>query len=216
MSKLLIAISSCQLYEDKGWHAAMRETWLAEAKRLGVDYKFFFGRTAREKDDVVIVNSDDAYFDLTNKQKEKIKWATLQGYEYMFSCFADTYASVERLLASGYENYDYFGDVFCHPNGTPYCQGGPGYFLSRKAFDILNKATCSYPNEDCWVGDMLAGKDIKTKDSKDFVWLGHLPGMGPSKSNTHISAHLSNAEGGYRPELMYEKHLQWTQNGPQK
>jgi hypothetical protein len=60
------------------------------------------------------------------------------------------------------------------------------------------------------VGDVLfRHPEIKRGDSKDFVWCGHLCGVGPSKYNTHITAHLSNKEGGYKEELMYEKHRQW-------
>ena len=209
MPRILIAISSCQAYEDNGLSQPMRDTWLPEAVALGMDYKFFYGKGAKERDDVVIVNAHDAYFDLTTKTKEKIRWALWQGYDYMFACFTDTYAAPERLLSSGFEQYDYYGDVYCHPKGTPYCQGGPGFFLSKRAMEILNRATSNYPNEDCWIGDVLAGHNIMRGDSKDFVWNGHLEGMGPSKTSTHITAHLSNAEGGYKAALMYAKHAQW-------
>lgn len=209
MPRTLIAISSCQEYEDRGWHEAMRQTWLPEAQELGMDYKFFFGRGSKQKDDVVIIDCHDGYFDLTNKLKGKLKWASFQDYDYVFACLADCYAAADRLQHSGYEKYDYFGDIYCHPSGIPYVQGGPGMFLSRRAIEILNKANSSYPNEDCWVGDQLINKDLIVKDSKDFVWCGHSPGFGPSPTNTHITAHLSNAEGGYRPELMWEKHKQY-------
>ena len=213
MPRILVALSSCQLYEDRGWHDAARQTWLSEAKKLGIDYKFFFGRGAKEKEDVVVVDCHDGYFDLTSKQKEKIKWALFQNYDYVFSCLADCYASPERLLSSGFEKYDYFGDVYCHPGGVPYCQGGPGYFMSRAACEAVAAATSNYPNEDCWTGDILAGHPMARGDSKDFVWQGHLPGFGPSPTNTHITAHLSNADGGFRPELMWEKDRQWRGTG---
>jgi hypothetical protein len=210
MPKILIAISSCQYYEDHGLSQPMRDTWLPEAVSLGMDYKFFYGRGAKRKDDVVIVDSHDGYYDLTTKTKEKVKWALLQEYDYMFACLTDCYASAERLLSSGFEKYDYFGDVYCHADGKPYCQGGPGYFLSRRAMEILNEDPSNYANEDCWVGDVLAKySGLKIGDSKDFVWCGHLEGAGPSKNNTHITAHLSNADGGYVASLMHEKHKQW-------
>jgi len=210
MSKLLIAISSCQYYEDHGLSQPMRDTWLPDATALGIDYTFFYGIGAKAKDDVILVDANDGYYDLTTKTKEKIKWALLQNYEYMFACLTDCYASAERLLHSGFEKYDYFGDVYCHADGKPYCQGGPGYFLSRRAMEILNNHPTNYANEDCWVGDVLyTHPELKVGDSKDFVWCGHLQGMGPSKNNTHITAHLSNADGGYVASLMHEKHKQW-------
>lgn len=188
----------------------MRDTWLPEAVNLGMDYKFFYGRTAKPRSDVVITDANDAYYDLTTKTKEKIKWALMQNYDYMFSCLADCYASAQRLLSSDFKKYDYFGNVFCHPEGKPYCQGGPGYFLSNKAMRILDQNASNYPNDDCWVGDAFCGKDIKWGDSKDFVVWGHLAGHGPASNNTHITAHLSNADGGYKPESMHEKHKQWS------
>ena len=209
--RILIAISSCQNYEDNGLSQPMRDTWLPEAVLLGMDYKFFYGRGAKKRDDVVVVDAAaDGYYDLTTKTKEKIKWALFQGYDYMFACFTDTYAAPERLLSSGFEKSDYFGDVYCHADGKPYCQGGQGYFLSRRAMELLNDDPTNYPNEDCWVGDVLyKHPEIKCGDSKNFVWCGHLDGAGPTKNNTHITAHLSNADGGYTAAMMYAKHRQW-------
>jgi hypothetical protein len=211
MLKTLIAISSCQYYEDNGLSQPMRDTWLPRAVALGMDYKFFYGATAKPKDDVIVVKAHDGYFDLTSKTKEKIKWALFQSYDYMFACLTDCYAAPERLLNCGFQQYDYFGDVYCHKGGNPYCQGGPGYFLSRKAMEYIDADPSNYPNEDCWVGDVLAKHtDIKWGDSKDFVWCGHIDGQGPRPGNTHITAHLSNAPGGYTASLMHDKHRQWT------
>ena len=109
MSKLLIAISSCQSYEDAGLNQPLRDTWLSDAVKQGIDYKFFHGSGSRYKEDVVIVNRNDQYYDLTSKTKEKLHWAMLQGYDYVFACFPDTYACPERLLSCGFENHDYMG-----------------------------------------------------------------------------------------------------------
>src|SRR5262249_9221881 len=124
--RTLIAISSCQLYEDNGWHDVMRQTWLPEAEKLGWDYKFFFGRGSKQRDDVQIVDCHDGYFYLTNKLKEKLKWSAFQNYDFVFCCLADCYAAADRLVKSGFEKYDYFGDFYCPPGGIPYAQGGPG------------------------------------------------------------------------------------------
>lgn len=208
MPRIIIAISSCQYYEDHGLSQPMRDTWLSDATNLGMDYRFFYGDGAKKRNDVVVVNANDGYYDLTTKTKEKIKWAILQDYDYMFSCLTDCYASAERLLSSGFEKYDYFGNVYCHVDGKPYCQGGPGYFLSRKAMEILNDDPSNYPNDDCWVGDVLARHpEIVRGDSKGFLWMGHLDG--PRHSNTYITSHLSNADGGYKSELMHEAHRRW-------
>lgn len=166
---------------------------------------FFHGRGATPKDDVVIVNCDDGYFDLTSKTKLKVKLALEKGYDYVFMCFPDTYACAERLLCSGFEQYDYYGDVFCHPGGNPYCQGGPGYFLNRKAMQVIDADPSNYPNEDCWVGNVLCKPYISRGDSKNFAYCG----PGPLKTNTIISNHLSTQPGGYKAEAMREEHRRW-------
>ena len=52
--KLLIAVMSCEAYEVKGNNDALRSTWLPEACKLGIDYKFFHGTGAQNKEDVVV------------------------------------------------------------------------------------------------------------------------------------------------------------------
>lgn len=201
--KILVAISSCQAFEDQGLNDPLRNTWLKDLPERW-DYKFFHGRGALPKDDVVLVDCDDAYFDLTSKTKLKIKWALDNGYDWVYMCFPDTYASAVRLQESGFNQYDYYGSFYCHPGGTPYCHGGPGYFLSRKAMEILNSVDTNYPNEDCWVGDNLYGK-VTSGDNPGFAYCG----PGPQKDNKHISNHLSTQPGGYVGTNHYSEHALW-------
>lgn len=206
MSKLLIAISSCQLYEDNGFNAPLRETWLPDAVKLGIDYKFFHGRGAAVKDDVIVVDCDDGYWDLTSKLIAKAKYTVENGYDYMFACLADCYACPERLLSCGFEQFDYFGDVYQHPGGSPYCQGGPGCFYSKKACLYLTESTTNYPNEDCWAGDVLNGhSDIVKGSSKNFAYCGPTP----LKHNVIITNHLSTQPGGYIGSNMLNEHKMW-------
>jgi len=211
--KILIAISGCESYERSGFQQPMRETWLKDAVALGMDYKFFHGKGGTPKEDVVVVDCDDAYFDLTSKLKEKCKWALDNGYDFMFSCFPDTYANAERLLQCGFDSFDYFGDLLYHPNGD-YCQGGAGYFLSRRAFEYAAKHPSNYPNDDCWLGDrMRENTALKRGDSRYFVHAGASPLAGPLKNNLVVSCHLSPYEpNGYQPEQMYRKHELWRQS----
>jgi hypothetical protein len=207
--RLLVAISSCQAYENSGLNAPLRETWLKDLTRLGIDYKFFHGRGATPKDDVVLVDCDDGYWDLTSKTKLKIKWSLDNGYDYVFMCFPDTYVCASRLLTSGFEQFDYFGCVHQHPGGSPYCQGGPGYFLSRKACEVLDKKESNYPNEDCWVGDQLHNNyEIHRGDSKAFSYCG----PGPLKTNHTITNHLSTQPGGYVGTNVFSEHKLWLES----
>jgi hypothetical protein len=210
--RVLCAISGCQSYEDADWHTPMRETWLPELANIGWDYKFFMGWGAKSREDAVLINCDDRYYDLTSKTKLKIWWAIENNYDYIFACFPDTYACPNRLVESGFRDFDYYGNNHCHPSGNPYCHGGPGYFISKKAAQIAVSDPSNYPNEDCWLGNVLHRPDVVMGDSKDFAWIGHSPAQGPLKSNTIITAHLSNADGGYRPELMRDKHARYLES----
>lgn len=198
--RVLVAISSCQWFEDHGLNQPMRDTWL-----VGVDYKFFHGNGSKEGSDIVVLPVEDGMGGLTEKAKAKAKWAFDQGYDYIFSCFPDTYAVPERLFRSGFENCDYLGREHQHPGGAPYCQGGPGYFLSRKAMQTLFTNTTSYLNDDCWIGDILNTPNIRRVDSREFQHVG----PGPLKTNRSITNHLSTQPGGYVGTNMYAEHKRW-------
>lgn len=198
--RVLVAISSCEQYERDGLNAPSRETWLS-----GMDYRFFHGQGASPKDDVVLVNCNDEYHALTDKLKLKLRYALENSYDFCFCCFPDTYAVPERLLSCGFESSDYMGNVFCHPGGTPYAQGGPGFFLRRRAMEVLVNDPSSYQNEDCWAGDTLAKHGIYPVDHLGFTNLG----PGPLKTNSSITVHLSTQPGGYTGANMRAAHQDW-------
>lgn len=201
---VLIALSSCQAYEDNGWNQALRETWLPDLQKHGWEYRFFHGRDAKPGKDIVIVDSHDGYFDLTTKTKEKCRWALTQGFNYIFMCFPDTYVCVERLVNCGFREFDYYGRVHQHPGGQPYCQGGPGYFLNREAAQIVRNDPRNYPNEDCYVGDILSGR-VKMGCNEDFKHLG----PGPLVTNTSITNHLSTQPNGFSGQVLRLEHRDW-------
>ena len=208
--RLLVAISGCEVYEVSGFQQPMRDTWLKDAIALGIDYKFFHGRGGKEREDVVLVDCCDEYYDLTTKTKLKCRWAVDHGYDFIFLCFPDTYACPERLLTCGFEQYDYFGDLLYHANGE-YCQGGQGYFLSKRAADYIASDPRNYPNEDCFVGDLMRERqDLKRGDSRYFYYAGIYPSGGPLATNKVVSTHLStDTPDGYRPKYMYRRHDLW-------
>jgi hypothetical protein len=205
MSKILVAISSCEFYETSGLNSPMRETWLPEAVKLGMDVKFFHGRGSTPKDDVVVLDVVDELYGLSEKLKFKIRWALEKGYTHVFSCFPDTYACPERLLASGFEKYDYLGNSFQHPGGAPFCQGGPGYMLSRKACEVVAKEHSSYLNDDCWIADVLVKEGICPVHHAGFTAFG----PGPLRTNSSITNHLSTQPGGFTGQNMREEHQRW-------
>lgn len=217
---LLIAISSCFDFEKNGNNQALRETWLPD---VPCDYKFFFGtgqgaeNTELPSDAILLAQVDDGYGDLSRKTQDSLRWAATEGYDYVFRCFPDTYCRPERLVNCGFEAHDYCGDFrgeHCGPDNYP--SGGPGYFLSRMAYELLLDAPIegvhrvSTYAEDLWVGQILnRHRDAGLKYFDDTRFINHgTRGPGPLRGNTIISTHLSCPDR-YYPDRMREKHSEW-------
>jgi hypothetical protein len=233
--KVLIGISSCNRFEQNGWNNAIRDTWLTD----GVDYKFFHGKGSDSKPDVVVVEAGDHYEALSIKTRDKFKWSLDNGYDFLFHCYHDTYANVDRLMSSGFENYDHYGD-YLHRDGYIFLQSGQGYFISRKAMEIVVDEFPTFPakhggnfytspEEDVWVGLIVAKHlDILTREeNKNMPCLVNVHQHGPRKYNSIISCHLSTiapdgyvgkyegfreSEWKYRPEYMYKLHKEWQES----
>jgi len=186
--KLLIAIKSCQRDKDNGSHQAIRDTW---AKYLppAVDLRFFVGgeKVSLETDEVQVPVEDD-YFSLSLKTKAIADYSVKNQYDFTFLCDTDTYVWPAKLLASGFEEYDYSGGWQLPQHGWilgkayhdfvddegeivdpiyAWMSGGVGYFLSRKAAEIISASVISHWAEDIQTGLTLgplirAGK-IKAK-----------------------------------------------------
>lgn len=134
--KVLIAILSCELFRTNGNNQAMLDTWLPYVK--DADYKIFMGQGSNVSQVYeVLLDAPDDYNNVTYKAKEMYKWALEKGYDYIFKCYPDTYVCPSRLMSSGFEKYDYSGNFACKPLTGPYCCGGTGYWLSRKAYAHL-------------------------------------------------------------------------------
>ena len=143
--KVLIAILSCESFRVNGNNQAMRDTWLPHIE--GADYKIFMGHGSKATlEDEVYLDAPDDYKNVTYKTKAMYKWALEKGYDYIFKCYPDTYVCPKRLMKSGFEEYDYSGNFACKPLTGPYCCGGTGYWLSRKAYTTLIDARI--PTED--------------------------------------------------------------------
>lgn len=231
---LFVAISSCNRFELNGWNDAMRQTWLQDAKRLGIEYKFFHGEGSEPKDDVVVLDCADGYEALTWKTREKFKWAYEHGYTDVFHCYHDTYAAVERLLTCGYENYDFFGE-FMDRDGYRFCKSGGGYFISQSAMWHVVNELPEHPNykgvaeEDVWVSFIVQRHpELKVFDAGNQQTMPCLltPQFeGPRRTNKFITGHLSTiydpvfkgdgsreSERKYRPEYMFLKHKEWLES----
>lgn len=182
MIKLAIAVKSCHRDLDAGLHEAIRGTWGRDAKALGIDVFFFVGRDPMQQDTrrvrryengEVVLDCDDSYDYLPLKTRRICQWLTGKVYKHLFFCDTDTFVRSKQLLTTGFEWYDYFGDFFDNqPGAAPFkftdargnlfeecrawASGGFGYFLSRRAADIIASTPPNFWAEDMYVGNVLA------------------------------------------------------------
>lgn len=170
---LLVAVKSCEADMNRGLHEAIRQTW---GQDIAPVY-FFMGNAdgtySSSKNDEIELNCLDGYNDLPFKTREILRWM-LRGpyYEHVLLVDTDTYLVPRKVKTIGYENYDYmgvnsrpFGQTFpYHAPGRdgmvwygdktyPWMSGGFGYFLSRKAAEMIVKVD---PN--MWAEDMFCGQ----------------------------------------------------------
>jgi hypothetical protein len=168
MSKLLIAIKSCQRDMRESAHRSVRKTWGRDFVAAGIDLKFFVGGDTPPEGlqpDEVWVNCPDSYVALPYKTIEILRYSLANGYDYTHLLDNDTYTIVERLLACGFEGHDYVGlRQVCGWNTVtynPFCHGGYGYFVSRKFAELIVAADPGIQTaEDGFCGDVAAANGI--------------------------------------------------------
>ena len=184
-----IAIKGCVAHVDR--YKAQLDTWIKGNEIL---CWYFTGPS---------LDVPDGYESLPAKTKAICAACLKQ--EFVFMCDTDTYVSVPRLLASGYEQHDYSGYVL-DTLAIPYCSG-PHYWLSNRALRILAEADWSqYPIpgyttcEDVMVGSVLRAHGILPHHDHRYA-----PFEPVLPTNDIISQHLSSRET-YKIEFMYEAH----------
>jgi hypothetical protein len=200
----------------------------------GLDYKLFVGRGTQilAPDEERLFCSDGADENggvpsapgLCEKTQAMRRWALEHGYDYMFKADRDTFLSPRRLLASGFEKYDYVGHFPRHPQEGfiptmpdsqgifPYASGGCGYWLSKRAMEAMVAApldekrlnSCGLPSEDLWIPNVLFPLGIfgyhdplyffKGDRLVNDPWNKHVDGIG-------ISVHLG-FRSGFQPSWL--------------
>jgi hypothetical protein len=178
--KLLLGILSCQRYSER--RDAVRSTWL----RGYTDQALFFaGKSESISNELVTLDCQDSYEHLPTKMLAFFRYS-LQAcdFDWLFKCDDDTYVDIAALTALiPILKADYLGVVCGHDKDFdrkyhigkvsesrfnhdhrgawhgPWCKGGDGYFLSRRAVEALARhAVPTDANElyeDKMVGDLL-------------------------------------------------------------
>jgi len=194
---LLVAVKSCQRDRDLGYHDVIRDTWGKDLQNANL--VFFSGGTSFGKDDeVLLLNCDDTYIGLPNKTRRIVELALVGGDDFIFLCDTGSFVIPHHLMGCGFEQSDYMGfwgggpykpfpyamednERGCPRQLIPKCYpwaAGGGYFLSRKAMEIVAKTEPKYWAEDLGVGQMMAENGIRFDDRprrfKGYVvdWVG--------------------------------------------
>jgi len=239
MNKALIGVMSCERDAASGCHDAIRRTWVTRMVS-GLDYKIFVGRGTRvlasdeERLDVPdgYACTPDGYDSTPEKAQAMRKWALEHSYGFMFKADHDTYLSPVRLLASGFEQYDYVGYFPFIPDGsgpgfkhhqTPkglvpsaadargayiYASGGCGYWTSKRAMEALVAAPIDEKRLDVF------GKPAEDLWVPNVIFpLGirgyHDPRyrfIGDRLGSDGISVHLGCGRSGYQASWMDKCH----------
>jgi hypothetical protein len=163
--KPVILITSCsyRLKENE----LCRETWLREWGHL-IDYKFVMGFGCPVKHgDELIVAVDDGYYGLPDKIQVSHKWAWTEGYTHILKTDSDVYVHIPRLLASGFEQFPYSGNLY-YPDFIM----GAAYWLDRRATETMLHAPLPYRGapggDDVWVGHIMSESGIAAHDDKRY------------------------------------------------
>jgi hypothetical protein len=216
---LAIAVKSCYRDQKDGFHQVIRETW---GKRLPGTVQFFVGvygwpaRNAMGYDEVGLACPDD-YDSLPFKTKAICNWFVhYTTCSHIFLCDTDTFIIPSKLLTCGYENYDLLGyiqrpftDVFRYTavgregrtEIQEYCRpwpsGGLGYFLSRRAAQLVADSKPTSWAEDLWIGQLLSPR----------IAAGEMTGLDHKNFAGVISWHFPQARYGKR----YDPSTNWMQ-----
>ena|ERR1700733_4884968 len=150
--KILIAIGTCS--GQRSTHQQIRDGWL---KDCPVDHRFFSGhfKMHPELAEQRPIEQDEVFLDVPDGLENLLwkidvlthEYALERGYDFIFHCHNDTYVCIPRLLASGFEKYDWSGQPWSHPSlSCPMINGASGVWFSRKAMEFAVKAVRENPN----------------------------------------------------------------------
>jgi hypothetical protein len=207
--RLLIGVVSCA--RDRESHELIRQTW---AKDSPVAVRFFVGRDCPTTEiDEIALDVPDDWNGLPAKVHAVCRWTLFHGYDFLFKCDTDSYVSIPRLMASGFERWHYMGGCGETENVYPdacFPANGGGYSLSRRALSYLaehmNLGLGKNCEDWCVFLSLMKGASIFVHHDARFRANRPEPGQGPSADNDFVILHDAGEHSLRNPELMIRAH----------
>jgi hypothetical protein len=238
--RVLIAIISYQGDADNGNNQLIRETWGKDVPAVGAELRFFIGR----RNTTFVPQPDEVLVDFQQSRKcahgwwesyvnccqdfwqvqvrSILEWSITQEYDFTYLCSTDTFVVPRKLMATGFEKYDYSGqfipeqlpvgvrsdyDIYAEKRYA-WADVGHGLFLSKRAVMTILKEPTNYQYTDQHIAQHLG----------PYIERGELTGYRIPDFKNSIAWHfrddtLRNPKGdGYQShgarwmKQMYEEH----------
>ena len=193
--KYAIAIKSCHKFATR--RQIQLDTWL---NNIDVDFFFVIGNPTPGNGGPVIMDSlacdvSDAFTDIAPKVLAAVTYSLEQNATNLVVVDDDTYLCWLRMLASGFQKFDYLGFVRDYDDHV-YMQGSC-YSLSERAMERIMKNKHCMTNgipDDVAVGRCLYGEVPFTHEHRFSIGVPYPESTcWPQKGNDVISAHKMHA-----------------------
>ncbi len=201
--RIMIGALSCWKYKERRDRCA--RTWMREGDTLNgaspgepsqplhtiTRSVFLIGSPGLEAPELtgqyLLLPGPSDYRSLPQRTRAFCQWAIARDdWDYLFKCDDDTYVSISRLVRYPL-TADYIGAEWAP--GVGYASGGAGYFLSRRAAEVVAEhLTQKEGPEDMYVRDVLASQGIPFTRDQRFVALGNEE-LRPRADNDLITLH---------------------------
>lgn len=171
---IVVGILSANHYQQR--RQEIVDTWLPEIEQLGITVAFLIGDTAEGRN-VLNLPCPDDYDSLPQKTRMFAQWVIdYTDADYLFKTDDDTYIHPQRFktYADSLDgSADYIGVDPVSDETTPappfFASGGAGYFLSRKAAQIIATDMLDLQGaEDLQVARTLLRHGIVLRNDKRF------------------------------------------------
>lgn len=186
--RVLIAIISFQGDAENGNHDKIRQTWGKDVATAGADLRFFLGRRdgqyRPQADEVLIPWQKDGTRTCAHPYwhaepgcgcveywqvlyRGMMDWSLANGYDFAFFAENDTFIVPRKLMKTEFEQYDLSGWLmYTHADKPDQFYPEPGgYFLSKKAMEIVSATTPNHLHFENLVIDVLKPRGgIKSLD----------------------------------------------------